>query len=63
MKKYIYFYKEEGRNIPVITGESSDLKDVLFPGEKIVEHIQKKVPNSKKNLYALVDGTEFYLRT
>ncbi|AVK60559.1 hypothetical protein C5Z25_01690 [Lactobacillus sp. CBA3605] len=57
---YVYFYKLAKNNIPVLTGGSTDLNNILFPSEQLKKDIFSLVP-SKDNLYVLVDNYVFKL--
>lgn len=55
---YVYFFREEKENIPVIIGNSRGYT-CLNPNPKTLERITKYYPKSKGNLFALVDGHVF----
>ncbi|SCC01963.1 hypothetical protein [Bacillus wiedmannii] len=58
-KSLIYYYKEEGINIPILTGSSSSFDFVLCKEE--TDKIIEMFPKAKNNLYVLIDGYEFKL--
>ncbi|MED2985506.1 hypothetical protein P4311_29855 [Bacillus thuringiensis] len=58
-KSIIYSYKEEGTNIPILTGSSSNFDFVLCKEE--INKIIEMFPRTKNNLYVLIDGHEFKL--
>lgn len=59
MRDFIYYYKENKSNVPVLTGTGNDLS-ITFCSENIKEIINR-FPKAKGNLYVLIDGTEFKL--
>lgn len=58
MMEYVYFFKKEGENVPIKCGSSEDYRFLLLTNTKI-EQITNRFPESKNNLFALVEGTEF----
>ena len=61
MKRAILFYKAKNENHfinEVIVNESSPLLNIKSESR---EDIEKRYPESKNNLYALVDGVEIKL--
>lgn len=55
---YTYFFKEEKENIPVVIGNCRGYT-CLKPSKKTLERINNDYPESKDNLFALVDGRVF----
>lgn len=55
---YVYFFREEKENIPAIIGNCKGYS-CLNPNKKVLERITKSFPESKDNLFALVDGQVF----
>lgn len=54
----IYFYKEDETNIPIIYGTANDYS-FLVQNDEVKKKIQKDYPQSKNNLFVLVQGFEF----
>lgn len=56
---WFYYYKENGDNIPIITGTCSDFRTVVWINDKEKEQMRKDFPEAVGNLYAFILGTEF----
>lgn len=65
MKDAIYFYKEDGENNIVLVSSynEGDVKGVIFKTPVILERIINDFPKAKDNLYVLIDGVVFKLKT
>lgn len=56
----IYFYKMNEENIPIVVERTNDLSYTLLHQDHLKE-IEQQYPQSKNNLYALVNETVFRL--
>lgn len=57
---YVYLHVVGKDKIPLLTGGSRNLGDIIFPKEDI-KKVVYELANSKDNLYVWVDGTIFKL--
>lgn len=56
----IYFYKMNEENIPIVVERANDLSYTLLYQDHLKE-IEQQYPQSRNNLYALVNETVFRL--
>lgn len=55
----IYYYKENGNNIPIMSCSTNDVSLLAYLPEEELEEIYRQFPLAKNNLYVLIDGVEF----
>lgn len=58
MKNIIYFTKENGQNIILLTAKSNDIS-MIGPTEKNLKLYKKILGHKPINVYVLIDGKEF----
>lgn len=58
MKNIIYFTKENGQNIILLTAKSNDIS-MIGPTERNLKLYKKILGHKPINVYALIDGKEF----
>lgn len=58
MKDIIYFTKEDGQNIILLTAKSNDIS-MIGPEERNFKLYKRILGHKPTNIYALIDGTEF----
>ena len=55
---FIYFYKKDGVNIPLMIGSTNDVRSIF--NEREIEQMEKDFPDvSRDHLYVLIGHTEF----
>ncbi|MCZ3526162.1 hypothetical protein L2821_02210 [Lactobacillus gasseri] len=58
MKDIIYFTKEDGQNIILLTAQSNDVS-MIGPTECQLKLYKRILGHNPTNVYALIDGKEF----
>ncbi|WP_270254090.1 hypothetical protein [Lactobacillus johnsonii] len=58
MKNIIYFTKENGQNIILLTAKSNDIS-MIGPTERNLKLYKKILGHKPINVYVLIDGKEF----
>lgn len=58
MKDIIYFTKEDGQNIILLTSKSNDIS-MIGPDERDFKLYKRILGHKPTNVYALIDGKEF----
>lgn len=58
MKDIIYFTKEDGQNIVLLTAQSNDVS-MIGPDERAFKLYRKILGHEPTNVYALIDRKEF----
>ena len=58
MKNIIYFTKEDGQNIILLTAQSNTVS-MIGPDERHLKLYKRILGHKPTNVYALIDGTEF----
>lgn len=61
MEALLFYKDQEGKNIPIIQIDGNGY-DVVFIKEDIKERILNDFPFAKNNLFALVEGKEFFIK-
>lgn len=60
---YLYFYKNDlEQNIPLITGSSNDLSQVLWINHKQKKDLQILSGKPLEEIYVFFEGTEFVVK-
>ena len=63
MKQAVYFYRENDYSVAIGLGKSNDdVGRLLALTKEEMEHFNTEHPQSKDNLYALVDGVVFKIK-
>ena len=57
--EYVYYFKKNGENIPILTGGAEIYHDIVFLSQELKEKLRQDFPDAVGNLFVHVDGIDF----